>query len=126
MNKAICLTASILLLAILSLPAVTHYVSLESTNPTPPYANWATAATNIQDAVNVAATNDVVVVTNGVYPGGIGIGLPLKLLSVNGPLFTVINGEGWLGLNCVWIDAGASLTGFTLTNGNADWEGGGV
>ncbi len=37
-----------LLLVASSLPAATLYVSLESTNPTPPYTNWATAATNIQ------------------------------------------------------------------------------
>ena len=83
MKTALRLTVIILLLAASSLSAATHYVSLESTNPTPPYTNWATAATNIQDAVDAAATNDVVVVTNGVYPGGVTVTSPL-LLSVNG------------------------------------------
>ena len=32
-----------------------------STNPQPPYATWATAARNIQDAVNVAAFGEVIV-----------------------------------------------------------------
>ena len=104
-----------LLLAVSSLSAATHYVSLGSTNPTPPYTNWATAAMSIQAAVNVAATNDVVLVTNGVYPGGVSVTKPLTLLSVNGPQFTIINGGGTN--RCVYLTNGASLTGFTLTNG---------
>jgi nitrous oxidase accessory protein NosD len=82
------------LLAVSSLSAATLYVSLESTNPTPPYTNWVTAATNIQDAVNVATAGDVVVVTNGMYPGGVRVNKPLALQGVNGPQFTVINGGG--------------------------------
>ncbi len=118
-----------LLLATSSLSAATHYVSLESTNAVPPYTNWATAATNIQQAVDVAATNDVVLVTNGVYAWGVWIERPLKLLSVNGPQFTVINGEG--ANSCVYLASDdASVTGFTLTNGYAYMEyvgaGGGV
>ena len=111
------MTAITLLLAVSSLSAATHYVSLESTNPTPPYTNWATAATNIQDAVDVAAAGDVVVVTNGVYPGGVTVTKPLTLRSVNGPQFTIINGGGTN--RCVSLTDGASLTGFTLTNGYA-------
>src|ERR1035441_2732569 len=110
MKNSISLTVIILLLAVSSLSAATHYVSLRSTNPSPPYTNWATAATNIQDAVNVAATNDVALMTNGVYPGGVSVTKPLTLLSVNGPQFTIINGGGKNG--CVSLTNGASLTGF--------------
>ena len=102
-----------------------HYVSPESTNPTPPYANWATAATNIQQAVGAAEPNDVVMVTNGFYTGSapnggtgwpfVDVETPLTLLSVNGPQFTVIDGGGTN--QCVSLTGGASLRGFTLTNG---------
>ena len=121
--KTACRLILITLLAVSSLSAATLYVSLESTNPTPPYTNWATAATSIQQAVDVAAAGDVVVVTNGIYPGGVNVTNPLALLSVNGPQFTVINGGG--AVRCVSLTDGASLSGFTLTGGYAD-EGGGV
>ncbi len=124
MNNSLGLTAIILLLAVSSLSAATHYVSLGSTNPTPPYTNWVTAATNIQQAMNVAATNDAVLVTNGVYPGGVTVTKPLTLLSVNGPQFTDIDGGGTN--RCVSLTDGASLTGFTLTNGHLSVAGGGV
>ena len=51
--------------AIASQAATTLYVDLNSTNPTPPFATWETAATNIQDAVNIAVDDDTVLVTNG-------------------------------------------------------------
>ena len=47
-----------------------HYVDMNSTNATPPYTNWTTAATNIQDAVNAAVAGDEIVVTNGIYATG--------------------------------------------------------
>jgi hypothetical protein len=39
-------------------------------DPTPPYTNWAIAATTIQAAVDAAAYGDLVLVTNGVYDSG--------------------------------------------------------
>ena len=98
---------------IVSKPA-TRYVALGGTNPIPPYVNWVTAATNIQDAVNVAVPGDSILVTNGVYPGGITVTNPLALSSVNGPQVTVIYGGGTE--PSASLAAGASLTGFTLTN----------
>lgn len=125
MKHSLRLTVITLLLAVSRLSAATLYVSPESTNPTPPYATWATAATNIQQAVGAAAAGDLVVVTNGVYAGGLAVTNPLALISVNGPQSTVINGGG--AVRCASLTNGASLTGFTLTNRyvrNAD--GGGV
>ena len=50
--------------------AATHYVWQGSTNPVPPYTNWATASPEIQAAVNESADGDLVLVTNGVYNAG--------------------------------------------------------
>jgi hypothetical protein len=114
--------------------AATLYVSLESASPAPPYATWSTAATNIQDAVDAASAGDEVVVTNGAYASGavmangesnrVALTKPLVLRSVNGPSATVIEGyqvpgttNGETAIRCVYITNGATLIGFTLTNG---------
>jgi hypothetical protein len=123
MKTVVYWAVGILLLAVSGLSEATIYVSSSSQNPTPPYDTWATAATNIQFAVNVAQPGQVVVVTNGVYPGGVTVNKPVTLLSLNGPEFTVINGNG--SDHCISIDSGVSLSGFTLTNGFAQ-NGGGV
>jgi hypothetical protein len=129
MKNPIALTVITLSLAASSLLAATHYVSLGSTNPTPPYTNWVTAATNIQDAVDAAAAGDVVVVTDGTYATGsrwvyrVVVDKPLTLQSVNGPEVTVIDGGSVVG--CVFLANGANLFGFTLTRGVA-YSGGGV
>jgi len=120
-------TVITLLLAVANLSAATHYVSLESTNPTPPYTNWATAATNIQDAVDAAAARDEIVVTNGVYTTGsrtiyglettrVAVDKPVTVRSVNGPEATIIDGLG--AMRCVYLTNNAALVGFTVTNGS--------
>lgn len=44
--------------------AVTHYVNIANSTPAPPYTNWATAATVIQDAVDVTVAGEEILVTN--------------------------------------------------------------
>ena len=113
-----------------------HYVAAGSAKPLPPYTSWATAATNIQDAVDAAAVPGAwVLVTNGTYASGgravsgtmtnrVVVDKPIALWSVNGPQFTVIQGyqvpgttKGDGAIRCVYLTKGASLSGFTLTNG---------
>ena len=114
---------------------VVHYVDAACTHPQPPYTNWATAATNIQDAIDAAAAGEIVLVTNGVYATG-GRTIPfsstnrvvldkaLTVASVNGYTSTTIQGawdpvstNGPLAVRCAWLTTNAILCGFTLGNG---------
>ena len=103
-----------------------HYVSLTSTNPTPPYTNWVTAATNIQSAVSVATNGETVLVSNGVYRHAAEIVVSNSILvrGVNGALVTIVQGEGLH--RCVRLITNSILDGFTLTNGLTAANGGGV
>jgi ELWxxDGT repeat protein len=126
-SKFVALTC----LAAVTASADTHYVNINNSTPSSPFTNWAAAATNIQAAINVATSNDTVLVTNGVYKSGgfavysnmtnrVAITKPITVRSVNGPMVTIIKGQGPAGnsaVRCVYVTNGAVLAGFTLTNG---------
>ncbi len=121
--------------------AATLYVDLNSANPTPPFSDWSTAATKIQDAVDAASSGDLVLVTNGVYRTGgrvlespygepltntVVVDKPLTVQSVNGSTVTIIEGMPAIGdsaVRCVSLADNATLSGFTLKNGGtaASW-----
>jgi len=115
-----------------------HYADASGANPIPPFTTWSTAATNIQDAVDAAASGDTVWVTNGIYATGgrkwvdsgtnrVTLTNSITLQSVNGPAVTWIIGYQVSGIGsaltntvrCVGMGPGAVLSGFTLTNGQA-------
>ena len=114
---------------------VIHCVDANATAPLPPYADWPTAATNIQDAIDAGSSGDFVLVTNGVYSNGgrvmagdltnrVAVTKPLIVTSVNGSDVTVIQGawdpgstNGPMATRCAWLIDGATLSGFTLRGG---------
>jgi hypothetical protein len=143
------LVASLAFLAV-NVSATVHYVDLNSTNPTPPYTNWSTAATTIQDAVDASKNGDQILVTNGVYQTGgrvvygtmgnrVAVTKPIIVQSVNGLAVTTIQGYqapswGSGSVRCAYLTNGSALIGFTLSGGSSqiggdvihDSSGGGV
>lgn len=114
---------------------VIHCVDVNSANPVAPYTNWMTAATNIQSAITAAASEDIILVTNGVYATGgismdgiitnrVSLNKVLLVQSVNGPGATVIQGawdptstNGPAAVRCVWMTNNSILSGFTIYGG---------
>lgn len=126
------------MLFVFSATATTFYVDVNSTNPTPPYADWSTASSDIQSAIDAATNADLILVNDGVYATGgravygsstnrVAINKAVTVQSVNGPSVTSIRGyqipSGSTAYTnnerCVYMTNNAVLVGFTVTGGAA-------
>jgi len=123
-----------------------YYVDKNNTNSVYPYISLETAATNIQDAINIAIPGETVLVNDGVYDSGYSIHLSCRnriiidkditVKSINGRDKTVIFGNGPAGDDAVRgvLLLSGLIEGFTITNGHTialgsekyDCSGGGV
>jgi hypothetical protein len=129
MKRCYSLVVAIFFSGVLQVCAATRYVDPNNPNPTFPFTSWATAATNIQDAIWASSAFDTVFVTNGVYAsGGLNVSgadisnrvalsvIAITVKSVNGPGVTVI--QGGMGTRGAYLTDNAVLSGFTITGAN--------
>ena len=105
--------------------------------------DWDNAKATIQAAIDAAATDDTVWVSNGVYNTGskvvhgamanrVAFDKAILVRSVNGPAETII--DGLHSIRCAYVGTNATLSGFTLTHGatltsgdaNQEMSGGGA
>jgi hypothetical protein len=136
--SGLCLSLFIFGLSTASANPIPHYVNLYSTSPVAPYTDPAKAATNIQDAIDQAAPGDFVIVGPGAYVSGtratpgaallnrIAVTNAITIQAYYGPGMTSIEGSGPLGdsgVRCAYLSGGATLVGFTLTNGHTRTSG---
>ena len=111
--------------------ATTNYVSKTGTHVSP-FVSWAKAATNIQAAVDVASSGDIVLVNDGTYypENQITVTNDTIVKSVNGAEKTIVDGGFPAQTNrCFYLNKKVMISGFTITNGylsEIDEEGGGI
>lgn len=111
--------------------AATRYVNVSNATPAMPYTNWSMAATNIQAAVDAAASGDEVLVGPGIYyhqysEVNIPAGKTLSLRSTQSRA-AVIDAQG-LSRGVLIQGADSLVEGFTVRNGSAlpSYGGGGI
>lgn len=128
-----------LMFPVLQASAAVLYVDVNSPGPVPPYNSLATAASDIQTAVDAANNGDLILVNNGYYATGatatkqsltglgttyfdtnrVAITKVVTVQSINGPNVAYIDGGGQF--RCAFVTNGAVLSGFTLQNGLVGW-----
>ncbi len=100
---------------------ITYYISLAGDDLNRG-DSWEQAKRTIQEGVNAAVSGDLILVTNGTYQltTQVVVTAGVTLRSVNGAAATIIRGGGTNGgFRCAYVNSGAMLDGFTVTNGYA-------
>jgi len=128
--------------------AATRYVVKNNPGAQAPYTTWATAARDIQTAIDAAWPQDLILVSNGVYDTGGrlfgSVGGTNRVVLTNGVTVRAVNGaavtaivgrphtaqtnDGPRAVRCVYMESGTTLEGFTLRNGHSyryNYSGGG-
>jgi len=116
-----------------------YLVVKDNKTPAWPFHSWSTAAATIQDAVDACTVPGTRVLVGGgthatggaVTPGGLLMNRvtatnDILIVSANGPDATVIHGQGPIGdsaVRGVYLSGGATLSGFTITEGHT-WDSG--
>ncbi len=106
---------------------ITRYVALAGSS-TPPYTNLATAATNIQLALNAANAGDEVLVAAGLYLVSVPVEMPIaKTLTLRSTQSraAIIDAQH-LGRGLIVWSTNSLVEGFTIRNGFSASYGGGV
>ena len=102
----------------------TLYVDVDTFDPVAPYDSWATAAANIQEAVDASDDGDTILVNDGIYllSAEILVSKKITIQSVGGPESTMVNGRGQTRIFSLNTDC--LISGITITNGYALAENG--
>ncbi len=119
---------AVLLGTVTASSATERYVDLNSTNPTPPYISWSTAATYIQDAVDEAEPGDTVRIAAGDYYEQVVLafknnvtlaGEPGVVIHAFSAMVEKLKSYGWLWypMVAVYRSAGVVLSGLTIDGG---------
>ena len=99
----------------INVSVITNFVVLNGKHISP-FDSWENAATNIQNAIDIAADFSVILVSNGIYyiDSPISLQKPLILKSLNGAESCIIDGKG---INrCAVVGTNAVVNGFTIQN----------
>ena len=115
------------------LVAPVQYVSLQNPNPVSPYL-LGHGCDQHSGRAGCGYAGGTLIVSNGTYAVGarvvsgetnrVAVVRPMTLVSVGGPAVTVINGAQ--NMRGVYLAAGSTLRGFTVTNSSTPGHGGGI
>ena len=122
------ISVSMFLLCASSSFATTRYVNVSNATPAAPYTNWAMASTNLQLAIDAAASGDEIQVSPGVYRTTNWVRIPAeKRLTLRSTVSRAAVMDAQHQSIALIISGTNSLVeGFTVRNALSDSYGGGI